>query len=260
MAKLTVFDTGYCTHPECVITNSFSLSNKKFPAKAWLIESDGKKFLWDTGYADTFFKPLWNHKLYAIITPVPVKGVNNLVSQLKAIDIQPNQIDTVFISHLHADHCAGLTHFKESKVFLHQDCSQLFSLPKLKLLFNGCLPSLYEDTIKSERINFLNSLEMVELDVKLKPFIQGYKVTDDFFIVDLKGHAIGHVGAFIKTSDGWKLLASDSAWIKDAYINDVYPNRLANIIMHDRSAYEKTLLQLKELYLSGHCEIILSHE
>jgi glyoxylase-like metal-dependent hydrolase (beta-lactamase superfamily II) len=260
MAKLTVFDTGYCTHPECMITNSFSLVKKKFPAKAWLIESDGKKFLWDTGYANTFFKPLWNHKLYAMITPVPIKSVKNLVVQLKNIDITADQIDTVFISHLHADHCAGLQHFPESKVFLHQDCSQLFSLSKLQLLFNGCLPMLYENEIKSDRLNFFNSLEIFDLDNVLKPFLRGYKVTDDFFIVDLKGHAVGHVGAFIKTDDGWKLLASDSAWIKEAYIDDVYPNRLANIIMHDRAEYEQTLLQLKELYLSGHCEIILSHE
>lgn len=260
MAKLTVFDTGYCTHPECVITNRFSLVKKKFPAKAWLIESDGKKFLWDTGYADTFFKPLWNHKLYAMITPVPIKSVNNLVVQLKNIAITADQIETIFISHLHADHCAGLQYFPESKVFIHQDCSQLFSMNKLKLLFNGCLPMLYDNTIKSDRLNFFNSLEMVDLDNVLKPFLRGYKVTDDFFIVDLKGHALGHVGAFIKTDDGWKLLASDSAWIKEAYIDDIYPNRLANIIMHDRAEYEQTLLQLKELYLSGHCEIILSHE
>lgn len=274
MAKITEFNTGYCTHPECVVTNKLSLKKKAFPAKAWLIETNNKKYLWDTGYAKYFFKNKWNHKLYGFVTPVYTHAREHLAHQLKSLNINHDDIDAIFVSHLHADHCAGLLDFPISKVYLHQDCASLLKQEStIKLLLNGSLPDLFKHLYTAEgdvcasgrsietgtKLHYFNELANSSLPKELAPFDNGYKVAEDFYIVDLPGHAVGHVGAFIFTGTEWLLLASDSAWVKEAYLEQQYPSKLADIIMHDRFQYEKTLVKIGQLANNG-CRIVLSHE
>ena len=260
MAKIIEFNTGYCTHPACVITNSFSFTKMKFPAKAWLIQSNGKNYLWDTGYAEYFFEKKISHKIYGLVTPVHIQ--EHLIKLLEEQGIADKDISGIFLSHLHADHCAGLKDFPHNKIFLHQDCEQLLKeTSSLKLLINGCLPSLYEKNYKERKISFFSSFEEVYLPKELLPFKTGYKVAEDFIIVNLEGHAIGHSGAFIfdESNNSWCLLASDSAWIHEAYKDNVYPSKLTNIVMHDREQYIGTLLKLQRLNNDSGCKIILSH-
>lgn len=266
MAKIIEFDTGYCTHPECVVTGKLSLKKKKFPAKVWLIETHGKRYLWDTGYSEHFISKKWNHQLYKFVTPVNFHKQEHLSEQLKAAGLSHGDIDSIFISHLHADHCAGLLDFPTTQVYLHQDCQKIMKEDNtIKLLLNGCLPDLYmhlyNKAIKKENLlHFFNELPYSILPKELLPFSFGYKVNEEFYIIDLPGHAVGHVGAFIHNGNEWILLGSDSAWLKEAYLEKNYPSFLANTIMHNRKEYINTLLKLNELYNNSGCPIILSHE
>ncbi len=54
MATLSVFEAGYCTHTACVALRGAGLRTCAFPARAWLIEAAGRRWLWDTGYASHF--------------------------------------------------------------------------------------------------------------------------------------------------------------------------------------------------------------
>lgn len=79
-------------------------------------------------------------------------------------------------------------------------------------------------------------------------------------LVDLPGHAAGHIGAFILTDNGWTLLASDAAWSPLSYQQLRGPSRLANLVMEDANAYYRTLERLNQLWASGNAEILLCHE
>lgn len=54
MAKITAFETGWCTHISCIALKGAGLKVCKFPARAWLLEVGDKRWLWDTGYSSWF--------------------------------------------------------------------------------------------------------------------------------------------------------------------------------------------------------------
>ncbi len=54
MAKVTVFEVGYCTHIGCMALRGAGFRVCKFPARAYLLEVGDRRWLWDTGYAHYF--------------------------------------------------------------------------------------------------------------------------------------------------------------------------------------------------------------
>ncbi len=60
MARIHTFIVGYCTHPACMALRGAGLATRKFPARAYLLETRSGLYLLDTGYAKlmTPFFPL----------------------------------------------------------------------------------------------------------------------------------------------------------------------------------------------------------
>ncbi|UYZ68981.1 hypothetical protein LP090_10495 [Moraxella bovis] len=54
MAKIHFFQAGYCTHPACVAVRGAGFGACEFPARVFLLEANGRFWLWDTGYAEHF--------------------------------------------------------------------------------------------------------------------------------------------------------------------------------------------------------------
>ncbi len=77
-----------------------------FLLNSLLIRSEGKTILVDTGYG-----PKLNEKVGKSMDLKRPKG--GLVKQLSYLGLQPEDIDIVINTHLHADHCGGNTVFKE---------------------------------------------------------------------------------------------------------------------------------------------------
>lgn len=55
MLTIHQYEVGYCTHPGCVALKGASFKSCKFPARAWLIEDENQRWLFDTGYATHFY-------------------------------------------------------------------------------------------------------------------------------------------------------------------------------------------------------------
>ena len=72
MMNIRVFEVGYCTHPGCVALKGASMKACKFPARAWLIEGNDQRWLFDTGYADHFYDHTRHGiiRFYRAVTPV----------------------------------------------------------------------------------------------------------------------------------------------------------------------------------------------
>ncbi|HIP96673.1 MAG TPA: MBL fold metallo-hydrolase [Anaerolineae bacterium] len=74
----------------------------------WLIESDGRRILVDTGHGtklDAKFK-----RNFAI------EGEDRLLVSLAALGVSPEDVDVVINTHLHADHCGGNTRRQDDQV------------------------------------------------------------------------------------------------------------------------------------------------
>jgi glyoxylase-like metal-dependent hydrolase (beta-lactamase superfamily II) len=265
MATLTTFKVGYCTHIACIAQQGAGFGICKFPSQAWLIEVDEFKWLWDTGYSDHFqqYTQSGLFKIYQKITPVHLERKESLKDQLITLGISPSDIQHIIISHFHSDHIAGLKDFPQSDfICAKSGWDKTKTLRGFQALKHAFIPNLIPENFES-RVHFLDHFEKCILPEELRPFKQGYILPNSqqqVILIPLPGHAVGHIGAFVKTDQGWTLLASDAAWSSENFKNLKKPSRLAYLIMDNAQAYNQTLLKLKELSQNPQVTIYLSHE
>ncbi len=263
MARVTAFRVGHCTHPSCMVLKGSGLQSLCFPSRAYLIETAHGLYLWDTGYARRFREATAKgvYRLYAWITPVQFDDAQSLHGQLRARGVDPKDIHTLLLSHFHADHIAGMRDFPEARLM----CSEpgweaVRRLSGIGALRQAFVPELLPPDIGT-RLGFVESVAPTALPAALAPFSHGRALAGgEIMIVDLPGHAPGHVGAFVLTEQGWVLLASDAAWVSDSYRQLRGPSELSFLIQHNRASYYETLRKLHALHQSGHADIRLTHQ
>ncbi|SUB83006.1 4-pyridoxolactonase [Pragia fontium] len=264
MATITSFEAGYCTHVACVALKGAGLSVCAFPARTWLIEAGSGRWLWDTGYA-THFYDATRHGVFALyrkVTPVYFESSASIANQLRQKGILPQDLNGLILSHFHGDHIAGLRDFTDTRYICSgsgwHDIRPLTGFSALK---QGFVPALIPASFESQ-VSFIEQFEQVDLPAELRPFQRAYVLPDsnkEVMLVELPGHAAGHIGAFVLTAEGWVLLAADAAWSDKNYRELRGPSRLANIIMADSKAYYRTLSDLHQLD-KRNVRIYLSHE
>ncbi|MES2319467.1 MAG: MBL fold metallo-hydrolase [Pseudomonadota bacterium] len=263
MAKVTAFRVGHCSHPSCMVLKGSGLQSLCFPSRAYLIETAHGLYLWDTGYAQRFAEATGKgvFRLYAWVTPVQFEQAESLHGQLRAYGVDPKDIHTLLLSHFHADHVAGMRDFPDARLM----CSQpgweaVRRLSGFGAVRQGFVPELMPADIEA-RLGFVESAPLAALPAELAPFTQGRALAGgEIIVVDLPGHAPGHIGAFIHTDQGWVLLASDSAWVAQSYQQLRGPSELSFILQHNRASYYDTLRKLHALHQSGKADICLTHD
>ncbi|MFT4267248.1 MAG: MBL fold metallo-hydrolase [Xenophilus sp.] len=265
MARITVFEAGHCTHRACMALRGAGLAVCAFPSRAYLIEAGQGRWLWDTGYAEHFHDHTRSglFSLYAAVTPVHFDPSQAVAVQLRARGLSAGDLSAIILSHFHGDHVAGLRDFPGVRFICSGPGWQATRCRAgVAALRRAYVPGLMPPDFES-RMQAMESFEQVPLPASLAPFVRAWAVpgsAGQLLLVDLPGHAAGHIGAFVQTEAGWMLLAADAAWSPRSYQELRGPSRLANLIMEDPAAYYATLAQLHRLHRSGGAAIVLTHE
>lgn len=264
MARLSAFRVGHCSHPSCMVLKGSGLASRCFPSRAYLIESGAGLWLWDTGYAARFGKAVSRgiYRLYGWVTPVRFEAHESLHGQLRAYGVDPADIHTLVLSHFHADHIAGMRDFPNARLLCAANgWNAVRKLSGLGAVRQAFVPELMPPDVEA-RLEFIEAWPQTALPAALHPFTMGRDVSGsgEIYIVDLPGHAVGHIGAFVRQEQGWTLLASDSAWVPESFQQLRGPSELSFIIQHNRAAYYQTLGRLHALHRSGNAAICITHE
>ncbi|MDO5090166.1 MAG: MBL fold metallo-hydrolase [Cardiobacteriaceae bacterium] len=263
MAEITFFRTGYCLHPGAVAVSGVPCRPQRFPAQVALIAANGRRWLWDTGYARHFFTATRApcYALYRAITPVRFRAQEAIAAQLAALGIPREDLQAILLSHFHADHIAGLGDFPGVPVFASgRGFAKIRDLRGLAALRHGFLPALLPHDFAA-RLHPFERLPRVALPSELAPFHEGWGIPEsagEIVIVELPGHAAGHCGAFVHTAQGWQLLAADAAFARANWRGQP-PAPPARLLMDDARAFAHTLSRLRELDARG-IAIHVSHE
>lgn len=263
--RFKIYDTGYCTHPGCMVERGLGFDSKKFPALAILLElEDGRKILFDTGYSDHFLAATKKlpEKLYALATPASPSA---LVLKLAADGISHEEISTIILSHFHADHISGVKDFpRASLVCDHEGYEKLKETPRFRQVMKGFLSNLLPVDFE-QRILWVEryplALSMI-LGVKLEHELYACSVPElGGYLVSLPGHAAGHIGLLFRCLENWVFLCADAFWT-EGNLADHLPNRLTHLIMDDAQSYQQTLSSLSGIQRSLGTSILLicSHE
>jgi len=252
--NISIFNAGYCTCPEHLAIQGGKWRNIRFPAMFALIEHPSfGPMLFDTGYSFEFFKATttFPNRLYRMMTPVTLMEEELAVIQLKKRGIQPGDIQTVFISHFHADHIAALNEFSRAKfTYLPRAYQSVRTLKGLKALSRAYIPSLLPSDFV-ERSNPVSEKEACPLPPEFAPFKSGYDLFGDesVYAVELPGHAIGQLGLICLSNSGQVyFLVADAAWLGCSIQTQRPPHAAANLLFSEPDRYRETLHQLHSLH------------
>ena len=173
---------GHCQHPECMALRGGSRRAIDFPALVGLIKHPQHGLmLYDTGYSEHFTRATrgFPECLYRIVTPVTLPPEEELLAQLESRGIAAHEIDTIFISHFHADHIAGLRDFPQARFIAtgaeYHHCQKLNRFHRLRRAYlRDLIPADF-----AERLTIAESCPSMSLPEQLAPFTEARDLLGD---------------------------------------------------------------------------------
>ncbi len=262
MITYQLFEVGHCLHCERMTLQTGKLKLVQYPALCALIHHPKYGYiLFDTGYSERFQEATQHfpESLYRFLTPVTVH--QPLRAQLLNINIKPEQINYIIVSHFHADHIGGSHDFPRATFIVHTQALEDIEQKKgLKALLAGFLPALLPDNFK-KRTRAL--YQHTTLPKKLMPFTKGFDIFGDqtLFAVPLPGHAKGQIGLYVEAKQPVFFIA-DSCWHQETFQSLILPSKLTHLILDDKKAYYETIKKLHQLHqhdpmldiIPSHCQ------
>lgn len=265
--SLTVLRVGHCTHPECLALRGGGLRSATFPALVGLIRHpDAGALLFDTGYADHFLRATdaFPERLYRWATPVTLPPEECLLPQLARHGLAAHEIASVFASHLHADHIAGLRDLPRARLWCSDAALRFARTPgRIARLRKATLRELLPDDVDRRHVA-IDTLPRIPLPTGWQALGGGLDLLGDGSLraVPLPGHARGHFGLLLRHEDDREvLLAGDATWRVDDARHAHAPSLATRSLSDDWSLQHATLAKLQAVLDLGddvHC-ILPSH-
>ncbi|MDZ4725895.1 MAG: MBL fold metallo-hydrolase [Leptospira sp.] len=200
--SFSIIKTGEAKTSEAFVFEGGNVFNvHTISHSAILIKHPSGMVLFDTGLGkkiDEQFKEFpWFLKLL-----LSYEIEDNAVDKLVANGIMPDQIKTIFISHLHWDHASAIKDFPKAEIVtLKEELSETSIL-------KGYVPSQFDG--EAVKWNY----------IKLNPIqYESYTESTDWFgdgsivLVNMKGHSAGSLGLFLNLKDGRRyFFTGDVTW------------------------------------------------
>lgn len=242
---ISVLDTGFCTARSSLIERGTGWRTVRCHAPAFLIHHPSHgPILFDTGYAprlaDAFAR--WPDRVYKYATPTTFG--TPAVDHLAQFGYTARDIRTVIVSHLHADHVAGLPDFPDARFVISDTALRLQqSVRGLDAVRRGIVQALFPADF-TERATVVSTFT--------GPTLPHLGHTHDLFadgtvlLVALPGHARGQLGALVHCEGESVLLCADGAWSTRAFRELRPPHWITNAMQDDLVALRSTLVGLRE--------------
>ncbi len=240
-SRLYIFLCGYEILPKTVSTRDrgarFIMSE---PVCAYLIETAGGLVLFDTGInSDNINDPERRAHYYPedvfLRTPV-VLPEHELLPQLDAVGVAPDDIGHVILSHSHCDHTGNLKDFRHAKV----------SIQRLEYEYafgNNNDPAVFRTDFDFPDINW----NIVDGDWDVVPGVRALLT---------RGHKPGHQSLVVDLpKSGTKVLAADAGDLTENFEQEILPGESV-----DDAAALASIRKLKRVAEETGGEIVLLHD
>ena len=145
---------------------------KEITSSCYLIRHGDRYMLWDTGLTDAL---IGNEMSNAAQT---IRLRRSLVDQLRQIDVRPEQIEFIGISHWHFDHVGQARHFPQARLLMGRE--------DVELLRGPSPPD--EDSAQALTHWLTGSGRLTPIDGDLDIFHDGRVV-----MLTMPGHTPGHI-------------------------------------------------------------------
>jgi N-acyl homoserine lactone hydrolase len=198
----------------------------QFVFSCYLIKHDGEYLLWDTGH---------------LLTAPNVAPKVSLVDYLAKIDVKPEQIKYVGISHYHGDHTGQVASFPKATLLIGAKEWEAISSPKPP---EGVNVKPFESWIKGES--------------KVEPVPTDKDVFGDGSVIVLRtpGHTPGHSSLLVKLAQmGPVILSGDAVHFRENYDSSGVP-----WFNFDRAQTVASIERMKAISKNLKATVIIQHD
>jgi glyoxylase-like metal-dependent hydrolase (beta-lactamase superfamily II) len=257
-----ILDTGACLASESHLIQGGVHRTVECPSQVGLLHHTRHGwFLFDTGYAPRIVEAArrFPYPLYLRATPLRLRPQQEVIAQLPRFGLTSADIQTVILSHFHADHVAGLLDFPQAQIVCArsawEDVRGRAGFPALRRAF---LPDLVPADMMEHAIL---------LDDFTGPDLGPLGPIHDLFgdgsarLVALPGHAVGQIGLYVITTNGPVLFVTDAVY-RTRQITECIPSHpVTNLFIADSLAARRTLVRLHEFASErGDVRFVVAHE
>ena len=127
-----------------------------------------------------------------LIDTGPASRRANLVKALASLSLEPEDIDTVILTHLHWDHCQNTDLFKNARIVVHP-----------KELDYARNPNRGDRSAAWYIADMLGKM-------KAEPASDGDSIADGVSVIDTPGHTKGHISVLLESGGEKVLVAGDA--------------------------------------------------
>jgi glyoxylase-like metal-dependent hydrolase (beta-lactamase superfamily II) len=243
--QCTILDTGHClAHEHHMLRGGRRVQVRCHSTVALLRHPMHGWGLWDAGYAPRMLDATrrWPFLLYRRATPLRLDPRLAVTAQLGRWGLTTDDIGWVILSHMHADHVAGLRDFPRATPICSADAYEdARGRSGLGALLRAVIPALLPADL-GQRAQLLSRFD--------GPQLPGLGRCHDLFgdgalrLVPLPGHARGQLGLLAETTGGAVLFAADACWLTRAIRERRTPHPLTYLFVDDRAAVRATIERL----------------
>lgn len=168
------------THMGTFCYLNFSSEKKWFPIYVWLIEGGGKRVIVDTACDAA-------EVMKTSILKAPYENISTLEDALKRFGLTPETVDTVILTHLHADHALNIRKFSNAVIYIQEE--ELAFARHPHPLFAGAFPVGRFDGVTFKTIH------------------GDYRLSDGIELLLTPGHTAGTQSIAVQTSRGKAIIS-----------------------------------------------------
>jgi glyoxylase-like metal-dependent hydrolase (beta-lactamase superfamily II) len=206
-------------------TYSYGDLKLQFVYSCYLVKHGDEYLLWDTGHS---------------MTAPNVAPKVSLVDQLAKLDLKPEQIKYVGISHYHADHTGQVGSFPQATLLIGKGDWDAITSPK-----------------PAEGVNAAPFANWSKGEGKVEPVALDKDVFGDGSVLMLytPGHTPGHHSLLVKLQSGNYIITGDAAHFRENWDSDGVP-----AFNYDRAQTVASLERLKKIATSFKATVIIQHD
>ena len=210
------------------------------PTHAVLIETDDQKILWDTGVPRDW-ESRWAPTGFQEFFPVQEdpSGPGFLDSALADLELTPDDIDILVLSHLHFDHAANAKMFDNGKTRILAQADEIEGVKTITGEFQGA--HLVSD------FDGLN-IEAVHGDAEIVPGVD---------VIFTPGHTWGTMSLKVDLPEaGTKIFTSDAVYMGASW----GPPAIGAGIVWDSVGWLESVEKLRKIAQETNAEVIFGHD
>jgi N-acyl homoserine lactone hydrolase len=198
---------------------------RQFVYSCYIVKHGDEYLLWDTGHS---------------MSAPNVAPKVSVVDQLAKLDLKPEQIKYVGISHYHADHTGQVDSFPKSTLLIGAKEWEAISSPK-----------------PGPGVNFKPFEGWIKGENKVEPLALDKDVFGDGSVVVLRtpGHTPGHSALLVKLASGSYILSGDAVHFRENLDTEGVP-----AFNFDRAQTVASVQRLKQIAANLKGQVIIQHD